>query len=285
MAGDGLLTYVAAFILVNGVGNYVLFKKTEKKVITDFDHVKIAKLSSQYSIVKNIPDEIKILVKIIEEKVDSENLKNLYNNLSNVKVRQSFLLLLQGIKGQYNGEENILEYSLKTAKGHELLHLASSYYDKKNNICQSGFITHIGNVTFGRALNEGYTDLLTRRLFNSGTSFYNGEVKITRFFELLLNKKEMEKYYFNNDMPGLIKQLSNYVSREEAIKLITLFDFGFALKRQGNPAYLLVYEDLQLKLCNIYNKNKPKSLLKQYEYLQLLDESIVTKTVQKIKIK
>lgn len=285
MADDGLLAYVAPYILINGVSNYVLSKKTEKKVIAQFDHVKIKNLNNHYSIVNNIPEEIKNLVKIIEKKVDNENLNNLYSNLLNVQIRQNFLLLLMGLKGRYDGEKNTLEYSFKTAKGHELLHLASSCYDKENNIYQSGFVTHIENVTFGKALNEGYTDLLARRLFNNGTSFYNEEVKIAKFFELLLNKKEMEKYYFNHDIFSFIKQLNIYISKEEAIKLVTLFDLGFDLKRQGNPAYKLFYACLQLKLCNLYNVNKPQSLLKQYEYLQLLDESIVVRTVQRIKIR
>ncbi len=123
---------------------------------------------------------------------------------------------------------------------------------------------------------------MTRKLFNKKTRFYDEEVRIAKFLELLIGSKKLEKYYFTNDFIQVVKNLNKFMSTEEAIKLITTFDLGFDLKRQGNPAYKIIYTNLELKISDIFEKNN-KSLLKQVDYLKLLSESPITSTIQKIK--
>lgn len=191
-------------------------------------------------------------------------------------------MLLLGMKGKYNTEKNTLDYSIDGSLEHEFMHMASSYCDSENNIQQSGFVNYSKNLTYGKAINEGYTDLITRRLFNKKSKFYDGEVRVARFLELLIGKKELEKYYFNNDLVSLVNHLNNYMDKEEAIKFITTFDFGFDLKMQSNPAYKIVYTNLELKMCSLFKKHN-NSLSKQVDYLNLLDDATITQAITKIK--
>lgn len=160
--------------------------------------------------------------------------------------------------------------------------MASSYYDEQNKIKQSGFLDYSNNLVCGKALNEGYTELLTRRIFNPTVKFYNEEVKIVKYFELLFDKKQLEQYYFTNDFVQVVKHLNKFITTEEALKLIHNFDLGLDLKKFGNPAYKLIYTNLQLKLSNLFAHHN-KSLLKQIDHLKLLSESPITNTIQKIK--
>ena len=278
---NSLITYIAPYMIASGATSYVFAKMNEKKIIANFNKIKVGKRNFKKDSTK-IPEELKELVKTIEKKVDKENLNNLYNNLKSVKVNRNFKMLLLAISGKYNTEKNTLEYSINGSIEHEFLHLASSHYDEKNNIKQSGFVNYSKNLTCGKAINEGFTDLMTRKLFNKKTRFYDEEVRIAKFLELLIGSKKLEKYYFNNDLVSLTNHLSNYMAKEEAIKFITTFDFGFDLKKQSNPAYKLLYTNLELKLCSLFKQHN-KSLLKQIDYLKLLDETIITKAVTKVK--
>jgi hypothetical protein len=283
MLGNSLMVYLIPFILANSTTNYVLSKKNEKKLIAQFSDIqanKIPRSNGKFL----VPDELKKLVKIIEDKIDKCNLNNLYNNLNSVIIKKNFLLLLIGVKGKYNSKDNILSYSLDGTIEHEFIHLASSQYDEENNIWKIGFVDYSQKIVSMKALNEGYTDLLTRRFFNKKTTFYSDEVRIVEFIELLFNKKELEKYYFNNDLPGFIKHLSNYMDKENVIKFLLDFDRGFDLKKQGNPAYKILYTNLELKLCALFEKHN-KSLKKQFDYLNLLDRATLTNVTHKVKAK
>jgi hypothetical protein len=277
----GCLTYIAPFVIANGTTAFVLSKISEKKIITNFNDVKVIR-TKKIKEMPIVPEEIKDLVSIIEKNVDKEYLDNLYTNLANVKIRKKFLLLLIGIKGKYSNTNNTLDYSLKRWIEHELIHLASAHYDEKNNICQSGFVHYGKGFSLSKALNEGYTDLTTRRLFNKKTSFYNEEVRIAQFFELLFDKKELQKYYFSNDLVSFINKLSTFVGREEAIKILIKFDLGFELKKFSNPAYKIIYTDIELKLSEIFMNSK-KTIDKQFDYIHLLDKSPITNAIKKIK--
>lgn len=275
------LTYVAPFVIANGTAAFVISKINEKKIIAKFDNVEAIKATK----VKEkpiIPDEIKDLVSIIEKNIDKEYLDNLYTNLNNVKIKKNFLLLLLGVKGKYSSQNNTLDYSLNGSLEHELIHLASAHYDDKNDICQSGFVHYGKGFNLCKALNEGYTDLTARRLFNKKTSFYNGEVRLAQFFELFFDKKELQKYYFTNDLVSFINKLSTFVERKEVIKMLIKFDLGHDLKKLSNPAYKIIYTDLELKLSEIFMNSK-KPIDKQFDHLHLLEESPITNTIKKIK--
>lgn len=275
------LTYVAPFLIANGTAAYVFSKMSEKKIIAKFDNIEAIK-GNKVVEKTTVPEEIKALVSIIEENIDKEYLNNLYTNLNSVKVKKNLLLLLLGVKGKYSSQHNTLDYSINGSLEHELIHLSSAHYDSESDICQSGFVHYGKGFNLCKALNEGYTDLTARRLFNKKTTFYDGEVRIVQFFELLFDKKELQKYYFTNDLVSFINKLSIFVGREEAIKMLIKFDLGFDLKKLSNPAYKIIYTELELKLSEIFMNSK-KPIDKQFDHLHLLDKSPITNTIKKIK--
>lgn len=256
--------YLAPLMLANGATNYILSKCQEKKIIANFNDIKTGYVTS---INKHfvIPNEIKDMVQLLEKSIPNENLYNLYNNLKTVQIEKQLSLLLLGIKGKYDSKNNILSYSLISSLEHELIHLASSYYDKGKQFWQSGFLNYSNNLVFAKAFNEGYTDLTARRIFNKKTKFYDEEVKIVEKIEQLFDKERLQKYYFNNDTVALINTLCKYMKREEVIKLFVTFDLGFDLKKQGNLIYKVIYASLESKLSDLYKQycEKPKQFVKQ----------------------
>ncbi len=127
---NSLIIYIAPYMIASGATSYVFAKMNEKKIIANFNKIKVGKRNFKKDSTK-IPEELKELVKTIEKKVDKENLNNLYNNLKSVKVNRNFKMLLLAISGKYNTEKNTLEYSINSSIEHEFLHLASSHYDEK----------------------------------------------------------------------------------------------------------------------------------------------------------
>jgi hypothetical protein len=281
MEESSLVSYVVPFLIINGATTYFFSKRSEKNIIEKFDTLRSIKVEPFNGEVI-IPDKLKKLVEIIEKNIDKKNLNNLYHNINSLKLEKNMLMLLKGIKGKYDSVKNTLSYSINGSMEHEIIHLASSHYDLECDICQSGFVNYDKKFVFGKALNEGYTDLIARRLFNKKTSFYDGEVRLAQYFELLFNKSDMEKCYFNNDLISFIKMLGECNGKEEAIKLVTTFDRGFDLKKQSNPAYKIIYTNLELKLRELFEKNN-KSLLKQIDYVSLASGSAITGKIYKAK--
>lgn len=274
-----ILNYLAPYMVANGGISYAFYKSNEKKLMENFEKMQTKKCRVKKI---NIPKEYKDIVDTFENHVDINNLNNLYNNIQNIKINRDIKLLLLGIGGKYSTEKNSINYSLERFRFHELMHMASTYFDEEQKINQTGFVHYLDKLSCGKALNEGYTDLMTRRIFKEKTKFYNSEVRLAMFIELLIGKESMQKYYFNNDFVGFINHLSKFIGREESLKFITISDLGFDLKKMGNPAYKAIYTNLELKLCNLFKEHNT-SLKNQFDYLNLIDDDFITKNLTKIK--
>ena len=280
MDNNIIINYIAPFLIVNGITNYIYQKNIEKKFKESFSLNKNDIIRKELPDELTIPDILKKYTKKLESKCDNKALENLYRNINNVQINKNLLLILRGLAGSYLTSENKIDYLVESALSHEFIHMASSYYDKDNNIIKSGFLDFSTNLVLGRALNEGYTELLNRRYLNPKSTGYNEEVNIMRFFELLFDSKELENSYFTNDFISLIKILKKYMTTEEAVKLISNFDLAFKLKITCNPAYLPIYINIKSKLSNIFAQNN-NSLMKQLDYLKLLSENPLINTIQK----
>lgn len=274
---DSLLTSYIVYSIVNGVINLAYSKISEKRIFEEFDNIKLIK-TNKFKGVFTVPEELKRYANTIERKVNKENLNNFYNNLSSIKVNNKFSLLS---RGSYDVKDNVISFCLADSLGHEGLHAASGAYDIESDTRQVGFSYSGKNLRVGKAINEGYTDLLNRRLFNRKTPFYNGEARIANFVELIVGSEKMEKYYFNNDLISLVNELGLYMGKREALKFILLFDNGMLYKIQANPIYKEIYIKLELMLCNIF-ENAKKGLLSQVKYVTLLDTTPITKTIHRI---
>ena len=223
-------------------------------------------------------NDINKFISVLKEEFPKEYLGNFYNNINQVTFKKNFWgLLFQKVLGKYDAKKNrvttISDYELY----HELLHLASTYFDEKNKEkmkkAQDGEVISyfIGFLQvhytkkvifgklyktkrriFGRALNEGYTDLLSNRHFHRPNSSYNFLRTMATYVENVVGKEEMEEAYFKADLPRLIEDLKKYASEEEVYSFITSLDA--LLRNQGN---LLLFR----------NKYVKKSVLTIYSFL------------------
>lgn len=95
---------------------------------------------------------------------------------------------------------------------HELLHMASSYNHKEKDV--SGFLNEIkttfSTIKIGSILNEGYTELLTKRYFKcTDNEYYKKEVILASRIEEFIGREEMEKAYFEGNLDYIIERFND----------------------------------------------------------------------------
>lgn len=218
-------------------------------------------------------------------KVLSNNLINSYeikDNISKLKM------ILNGTAGtvSYDSKKELFEYYLgfnfksiqKNVPFHELFHL-SSIYKKIGNKTICGFRLPNG---FGRMLNEGYTEHLTRKYFlnnsneikTASLNYYISE-NISSILEEIIGFEYMEKCYLNADINGLILLMNKYISNEESYDLIYNLDIisnDDIAQILYKSSELYCYQNINLR--TMYNKvmykydyklyNIEKTLIKMY---------------------
>lgn len=111
------------------------------------------------------------------------------------------------------------------SKTHELLHMASQY-DNSNYIL-SGFSKYdeVMNIGIGVGLNEGFTEYLNMKYFSKKERFsYYRLTGLAGQIGNIIGQEEIEKFYFANDLNGVIKDLEKYTSRDKALELIIKMD-------------------------------------------------------------
>ncbi len=279
-----VINYLAPFLIVNGLTNYVFQNKTKKTIINNFSLDKPKETLKEVPSNITIPEVLEKCTNILKYNLSKECLDNLYRNISNVEINKKIMLYLRGLAGTYLTSANKITYTSNSSLSHEFIHMASAYYDQETNIIKTGFLDFSQNGTLGNAFNEGYTEMLNIKYFNPKYISYKEEINIVKFFELLFKEKELEKLYFTNDFVGLIKNLNNYMTTKDAINLLSNFDLAFKLKNSFNPAYLPIYLSIKNKLANIFINSKP-SFHKQIDYLILLEENPLINTIQKTNLK
>lgn len=219
----------------------------------------------------NYPQNLKPFIKILYNYADTKDLYRLAINLSNVKLKRINpfkWLISDGSYGTYDPLNNIITYFNKNSIPHELLHLAST---KDTNISGFNFIKTGHNI--GRGLNEGYTEMLSQRIFfqnNYTKSAYKTDVYLLRLFELLYdNPKEMEIAYLNANYESPIKQFLKYGTINEYKHLSKNLDY-FATTDIWDNEEDSVFEFL----INKVEKTKEKQKIKKAN--NIYDEYIST---------
>ena len=168
---------------------------------------------------------------VLTENVDNISLTNYYNNINsfNIDFNHRYIVNI----GEYRPAENSIIIGKKANKDaiyHELLHLASSYYDKKSDIIYSGFSQCTNNSNIGFGLTEGYTEYLNQTYFSDYTTerskyTYTAEVLLCTKLNALIGKNKLNSFYFNSNLPGLIDELAKYSTKDEAVKFIETVDY------------------------------------------------------------
>lgn len=142
----------------------------------------------------------------------------------------------------FSSEIDPTDENVNGTKTHELIHMATTRKDGNMTLC--GFERYKNKVLFARGLNEAYTEIINRRHFSKrGGYSYKILQPIAEQIEILVGRKEMEQFFFSNNLDGLIDAMTKYTSREDALKLIQKMDYIY--KCYGKPGEKLIQD----KLC------------------------------------
>ena len=185
--------------------------------------------------------------------------------------------------GQYNSDDNWINMEhfedSKVQKNqeatlfHELLHMAST---KKTNIgMMTGF--DIPQI-MGVCLNEGYTELLTQRLYPEKENDNQAirQIFLARGIENLIGQEKMEEYYFNADLNGLIEELEKYAPKKDILKVLFAMDqLSYSLFFNSTQYRALVTEIAKwnaTKLNDAYYSDKMTRREYENEYIRKVCE-------------
>lgn len=261
--------------------NYVLVKKEYKLDISNkveltppkvnkYNDLNISKITLKYK--KNVLNFIKVMIKNFNEK----DLINFYNNINSLKIAENNLILRKNLKGVYHGEVNVIEITDKFEECifHELFHMSSFCF--VNNILFCGFSQYSVDDKIGLGINEGYTELLTRRYFEiKDKSSYYLEIEIAKKIEELIGKEKMQSLYLNSNLYGLIEELEKYNTEENIIEFIRNVDFICKYKDNINNKITFTYREFIIKCF----KNIYKFLVESYTKKLLLESNLSNKEI------
>lgn len=141
--------------------------------------------------------------------------------------------------------------------------------------------TRFENAEIGRGLNEGYTELLNKRIWKYQKTSYRQNVKIVRLIETFFDDpKEMENAFFNNDIDKVFIQFLKYGTKEEFFQIMTNLD-NLATTNQ------IIFNKIdnikaQLKLYEIIKRSQDEKKITNFE--NILDENEFIKKLRKGKI-
>lgn len=208
---------------------------------------------------------------------DDLDLANFYSNILTLKVKKSsnevYGKLKIDVPSTYDYEKNVIiidkhkidDYCLY----HELFHLASNSFIKDNDMV--GFYQYDHKKNLGQGLNEGYTELLTRRYFgkNNDSYSYEFEVIIAKCLEDIIGMKKMQSLYLRADLANLIGLLSKYVKTDDVIQFIKDLDYvsSFIFNTEYQKTIIQKVNDINkfivtLRLKKYYN-NYNKILIRK----------------------
>ena len=177
-------------------------------------------------------------------------LDNFYRNIKDIKIMDSYKQSIMGPLGVYNCEKNRIKIFDYSALFHELFHMASSYYDKDEDIVYCGFSISINNEVIGNGINEGYTELLTQRYLGNKHNLkktYFFEVKVATLLEKIVGTEQMEEYYLMASRTNLIEDLKMYTDEKKVINFLVKLDYI-----NSNPFISLPNEIIRKKVVDIH---------------------------------
>ncbi len=169
-------------------------------------------------------------IKTVRENMPASYLNNMFHNLKTLELNDNFGIALLGADGKYTPERNRIRLANKKSIYHELFHMASrSATDTRCN----GLSQLIDGTWLGNGIDEGYTELLTRRYFKDKkrkpnqkekTDSYDYQVNVCRKLEKIIGQDKMTEYYMTANFKGFIDELGKYSTEEELFRFIHSLD-------------------------------------------------------------
>lgn len=229
--------------LIEAPKDLKIIKANKEKHLIAYDLIdQFSPIKNQYNIETNdinqilnnlsYPQELKDIIIKFKEYIDKENLIICLQRLNGVQI--NYINILHDIKkylhnfvsneGSYIPKDNTINiykiFDKKSVLAHEFLHMASTGDNQS-----SGFCTCLEDIWIGNGLDEGYTELLNKRIFKNKKISYSYNVEIIELLELFFdNPKDMEYAYFHNNIYIVYQTFLKYGTKEEFFKLIQTLD-------------------------------------------------------------
>ena len=162
------------------------------------EDVKVA-LDSNPNLTDELRDNIYGLIHIFNEKYPEISLNNLCNNLKTLNIVKSNKFLNKRVS-KYNYMTNTIEFNIdEMNEGYDMKHVLM--YNLLQVITNNGVMTGFNQNDKYRALNAGYTEILTNYLIGneSDISDLESEIISTNIISYILGDETLFKAYFNND--------------------------------------------------------------------------------------
>lgn len=274
------------FYLNNPISEKYRLQKINKKLIV-LDINKVKEMTVNHYISK---DEIfvntkndkfnKILenfLNVMNNNFEEDDLKNLYDNII-------WVMFKKYISFKYDGDYDPITNIIRTLSeddtnsiNHELIHMSANPHDGTSNY--GGFYYSTNNYIIGYGLDEGYTELLNKRYFDSKTqNAYRLQIIICKYLEQIVGQKKMEKLYLNANLFGLIKELKQTHKIEEIERLIAAIDFTHDyddVDLLADCEIETLYTQIEMIILFLFKGYCKKMLNKQLS-IEMLENSILT---------
>lgn len=240
----------------------IKFLKNKPSIISDICKSirKKPNLSSEENKVEIDNEYLKHFDKVLKTHININNLKLYNNNVKTLKIEKKRLIKenlfrKSTVEGYYEHNKNkvIIDKNalVQNVINHELFHMASSANYKK--FVYSGFAQHQSKKSFCILFNEGYTDLLSKRYFDT-EPYYIFETLIVEQIENIIGKEKMEECYFNADLYSLIEEMKKYVTEEDINIFFNNLDFymDYLMEKNYAEAALILTKIINF-IYTIYN--------------------------------
>ena len=229
-------------------------------------------------------NDIVTLIKDLENIIPEKYRNNLYENLKTFKIVSvpQEKLGKDNVYANYDAKTNVIminydnsgiknnDIKLKEVIFHELLHMASSHYDKEKDFVYTGFHTiDLKNDDYydiGRGLTEGLTEYLTYSYITSidhripRSNSYIVEQKIIEQLICILGEDVVLDIFYNNKGIGELKNKLSLIE-EDRSKIASIFinvELDHIFREEGARSDALA--SAQSELIDIFDK-KFKSIL------------------------
>ena len=296
-----LLMLLAAKVGIGSIKKYITRPnklKMELKKYSNTDMVKVIELPDDIYLDEDKDNEVESnpvyqreyddFCRTLISRVPRMYLDNFYRNFKTIVEKDSSIvyrlknLLKRGaiVGGSYDTKENTIDLETMklskymNAKKHELLHAASTYYDKKNGVIYCGlsqmYINEEDpkkNEVYGIGITEGVTQYYANKFYDPlhmltpAYSVYKEEQIIAKALEKIVGETKLMSCYFKANLKGLVDELEQYTSREEVYKFINYTDVLMYYSRDKNlnfPELNDVKQFINMFLIKAYNNAQKK---------------------------
>lgn len=164
-------------------------------------------LNKNVNLTDDIKDNILSLCDIFIEQFPNVSLNNLRRILLNLKIKKVSKYVTNEY-AYYNGSDNILYVNYhKITDENDVKHIMM--HQLLNIITYNGHFSGFNENNFLKALNIGFTEILTNNLVgnNGEISYYDDEVIATNLLSTIVGFDILVKAYFENDAKLVLNSL------------------------------------------------------------------------------